>query len=160
MNIYLVRHGAAEDKKFSQKDYDRELTEDGRKKMAAAAKNWKNLIPEFGGLVSSPLIRAFQTAEIVKKAYGIKEGVIKDERLGPGSRTEDLVALINELGMDDVAVFGHEPDFSTHVSRLISNSGAMIDFKKGAIAKISFAGKARISAGTLEFLIPVKTFGS
>lgn len=160
MNLYLIRHGIAEDKKPGQRDYDRELTEEGRKKMAAASKAWKEIIPSFDTLISSPLIRALQTAEIVRKAYGIKEDVIQDNRLMPGSRTEDIIAILNEMQGENLAIFGHEPDFSMHVSRLISNSGAEIDFKKGAIAKITFPGRARLSAGTLEFLIPVKAFGA
>lgn len=160
MNLYLVRHGAAEDKKQGQRDFDRELTEEGKKKMSAAAKGWKNIIPDFDTLVSSPLVRALETAEIVRKVYGLKDEIIKDDRLMPGSRTEDVISLINEMPGDDIAIFGHEPDFSTHVSRLISNSGAEIDFKKGAIAKIVFQGRARLSSGMLEFLIPVKTFGA
>lgn len=160
MNLYLVRHGAAEDKKPGGRDFDRELTEEGKKKMLTAAKGWKNIIPELDTLVSSPLVRALQTAEIVRKSYGLKDEVIQDNRLSPGSRTEDIISLINEMPGDDVAIFGHEPDFSTHVSRLISNSGAEVDFKKGAVAKIVFHGRARLSAGTLEFLIPVKAFGA
>ncbi|MCU7494529.1 MAG: hypothetical protein HF314_01285 [Ignavibacteria bacterium] len=160
MNVYLVRHGAAEDKKPGESDFDRELTEEGKKKMTLAVKGWKNLIPRLDTLVSSPLIRAVQTAEVARKAYGIKEEVIKDNRLMPGSRTEEVVALINEMPGEEIVLFGHEPDFSTHLSRLISNSGAGIDFKKGAIAKIYFQGRARLSSGSLEFLIPVKAFGA
>lgn len=78
----------------------------------------------------------------------------------PGSRTEDIISLVNEMPGDDIVLFGHEPDFSTHLSRLVSNSGAEFDFKKGAIAKIVFQGRARLSAGTLEFLVPVKAFGA
>ncbi len=55
-------------------------------------------------------------------------------------------------------LLGHEPDFSEHVSQLISNSGAKIDFKKGMIAKISFNGKAKLTRGVLEFLIPAKAY--
>lgn len=160
MNLYLVRHGAAEDKKPGKSDFDRELTEEGKKKMSTAAKGWKDIIPEFSMFISSPLIRALETAEIVRKAYGLKDEVIQDNRLMPGSKTEEVIALINEMAGEDVVLFGHEPDFSTHVSRLISNSGAEIDFKKGAIAKIVFPGRARLSAGRLEFLIPVKAFGA
>lgn len=160
MNLYLVRHGAAEDKSPGGRDFDRELTEEGKKKMSAAVKGWENIIPNFDTLVSSPLIRALETAEIVRKAYGLKEDVIQDNRLMPGSKTEEVISLVNEMPGDNIVIFGHEPDFSTHVSRLISNSGAEIDFKKGAVAKIVFQGRARLSAGTLEFLIPVKAFGA
>lgn len=76
MNLYLVRHGAAEDKKPGGRDFDRGLTEEGKKKMSAAVKGWKALIPGFDTLVSSPLIRAVQTAEIVKKGYGLKDDII------------------------------------------------------------------------------------
>jgi phosphohistidine phosphatase SixA len=58
----------------------------------------------------------------------------------------------------DMAFVGHEPDFSEHVSNLVSSSGVRIDFKKGMIAKIGFDGKVRIGRGVLEFLIPTKAY--
>lgn len=158
MNLYLIRHGAAEDKKPGGRDFDRMLTDEGIQKMKTAANGWKNLITHFDYLVSSPYPRAVQTAEIVKDVYSHKDKILFDKRFGPGCPSELLTDIANELNAENIAFFGHEPDFSGYVSDLISNSGARIDFKKGAIAKISFFNKAKLGVGTLEFLIPARTF--
>lgn len=158
MNIYLVRHGIAEDRASNQSDAERALTHEGRIKMSLAAKGWKQMIDGFDCLVSSPLKRALQTAQIVQEVFNINEDIIVNKKLSPGSRTEDLIDIALEQDGMDIVFFGHEPDFSEHVSKLISNSGAGIEFKKGAIAKIAFYGKPRLGGGTLEFLIPAKAF--
>lgn len=159
MNLYLIRHATAEDYSISKSDFDRELTHEGRKKMEAAAKGWLSFIDEPDAFVSSPLVRAVQTAEIVKKVYGSEKEIFLDKRLAAGrSRTDRIIEIAEEYQVENIAMFGHEPDFSEHVSNLISSSGAMVNFRKGAIAKISFRGKARISGGVLEFFIPVKVF--
>ncbi|MGE5683407.1 MAG: phosphohistidine phosphatase SixA [Bacillota bacterium] len=158
MNLYLIRHADSEEKKPGQSDAERVLSNKGIRDLNAAAAAWKSFIPEFNYLVSSQLVRAVQTAEIVRKIFGIQQEIIKDKRLNPGSDTKDLIDLLNELKADNIAVFGHEPDFSQHVSALISGSGASINFKKGAIAKVSFPARVRLSHGILDYLIPPKTF--
>lgn len=158
MNLFLIRHGEAADKKAGQSDSERSLTEEGSKVLNSAAKNWKEFIPHFDYLVSSELKRAIQTAEIIRNVYNIKEKVHVDKRLNPGSNTEDIIDIANELSGENIALFGHEPDFSEHTSLFISSAGANVEFKKGAIAKITFHSKARIGAGVLQFLIPPKVF--
>ena len=158
MNIYLIRHGDAEKASALKKDFDRTLTPEGEKKIKIAAEGWKLLIPQFSHIISSPLVRALQTAEIVAQVYKFTGKIITDKRLIFGNRTEELIDLANEVMGHDMAFIGHEPDFSEHVSNLISNSSAKIDFKKGMIAKISFSAKAKMSRGVLEFLIPPKVY--
>lgn len=157
MTIYLIRHGEAEEHKIGRADSERKLTEEGKRKMHRAAEGWKNLINGFDHLVSSPLIRAKETAEIVKEVFEIGDEILIDSRLIFGNKTDSVVDLANELN-GSIAMFGHEPDFSSHVSNLTSNGSNSVDFKKGMIAKISFHGKARLGAGVLEFLIPTKAF--
>lgn len=158
MNIYFIRHGEAEDSSFTKLDFDRELTNEGRIKLERAAQNWKNLVPHFDQIISSPLTRALQTAEIIVQVYNYSKKLIVDKKLGLGSDTLDIIEIANSLKAMNIAFVGHEPDFSRHVSSLISNSGANINYKKGMIAKISFHGKVRIGSGQLEFLIPTKAY--
>ena len=158
MNIYLIRHGDAERASTYTKDFERNLTSEGEQKIKKAAEGWKVLIPQFSHIISSPLVRALQTAEIVAQVYKFKEKIIVDKRLMFGNRSEELIDLANEIMGTDMAFVGHEPDFSEHVSNLISISGASIDFKKGMIAKISFDRRAKLCKGVLEFLIPIKVF--
>ena len=69
MNIYLIRHGDAEKASTLKKDFDRTLTPEGEKKIKIAAEGWKFLTPQFSHIISSPLVRALQTAQIVAQVY-------------------------------------------------------------------------------------------
>lgn len=158
MNIYLIRHGDAEKSYTAKNDFERKLTPQGIEQIKSASKGWKSFISSFDYIISSPLLRAKETAEIVAEIFNNKNDIIIDERIAAGGSTEDLIDAANELNVKDIAFVGHEPDFSNHISNLTSNSGAFVDFKKGAIAKISFNGKARLSKGMLEYLIPPKVF--
>jgi phosphohistidine phosphatase len=160
MNIYLIRHGDAEKVSTGKKDFDRELTLPGRIKLKSAVLNWKNLIKEFNFIVTSPLTRAVQTANIIAELYGAGYNILIDKKLSPGSRTENLIEIANSLESEEIAFVGHQPDLSEQLSDLTSPKGAYIDFKKGAIAKVSFGNKVSIAKGTLEFLIPVSVFNS
>jgi len=158
MNIYLIRHGDAENISKGIKDYERKLTHEGELRMKKAAAFWKNIVPEFDLIISSPYIRALQTAKIIASVYSIKKEVITDKRLGCGSGTEDLIELANVFAAADIAIVGHQPDLSNHTSILISGNGAYVDYKKGTIAKISFHNKVKEGKGVLEFLIPPNIF--
>ncbi len=158
MNIYLIRHGDAERAGAGKKDYDRELTQSGRLKLKNAVSGWSSLAGNFDYIITSPLTRAVQTAEIIAEVLKPKNEIIIDKKIAPGSRTESIVEIANYLGGNDIAFVGHQPDFSEHVSALISSSGAYVEFKKGSIAKIAFHNKAHLSKGVLEFLIPAGTF--
>ncbi len=158
MNIYLVRHGDAEKISLNKKDSERELTAAGKTKLKNAAAAWKQYVPPFDYLVSSPLARALQTAKVIEEFFEVKNEMIVDRKLSPGSSTNDIIEIANSLNADNIAFVGHQPDFSEHVSNLISSGGANVDFKKAALAKISFHGKVHLSRGVLEFLIPAGIF--
>jgi phosphohistidine phosphatase len=156
MELYFIRHSDAENG-TGKPDNDRELTESGKLKIKRAAEAWKTFNPLPDYIISSPLIRAVQTAEIVKKEFNFNEDIIKEHSLISGSRLEDLIAFVNNLE-GKIFLIGHQPDFSNAVSSLISTAGAAVEFKKTSIAKISFSAKAKLGRGTLEFLIPAKAF--
>lgn len=158
MNIYLIRHGDAEKVAIGKKDYDRELTPSGKLKLKSAAKSWKNIIDNFDCIYSSPLTRAYQTAQIIAEVFELKNKIIVDNKISPGCKSDSILELANAAGKEDIAFVGHQPDFSEILSELISNKDAYIEFKKGAIAKIVFGSKARLSRGILEFLIPASVF--
>jgi phosphohistidine phosphatase len=158
MNIYLIRHGKAEPGGISKKDFDRNLTADGIEILKTACAEWKRFIDGFDYIVSSPLNRAKQTAEIIEREFKPKNKLLLDKTLSPGSCAEDIIEIANSLKAEDIAFVGHQPDFSEIVSEFISYSGALVDFKKGMIAKVIFHGKAARTKGMLEFLIPTAAF--
>jgi phosphohistidine phosphatase len=132
VKLYVMRHGPAEDSSPTGRDGDRALTPDGRERTRAVA---RTLLAEGEvplTIVSSPLVRALQTAEIVAAVTDLEKRVrdSKDGGGAPGAveiRREmapggDALALVLELartGRKRVMVVGHEPDLSMLVSRLV-----------------------------------------
>ena len=154
MNLYLVRHADAEKTQPGKRDEERKLLKEGRERIKSAAKGWMYIINKLDRICTSPYARALETAEIIAEVFEYEKEIIKDKSLGAGCFTKDLITLVNSLDAENIMVVGHQPDLSEHVSNLISSSGALVDFKKAAIAKISFNGKVNLSKGYLEYLIP------
>jgi len=154
MNFYLIRHGKAEPASPLKKDIDRELTSEGAKILKASVESWKNVIKGFDFILTSPLLRAVQTTEIISKVTGFNKDIIKENLLLPGSNTNSLIELANSLEGENIAFIGHQPDLSFHTSRLISSKEVNLKFSPGAIAKISFEGKPKLGKGELVFLLP------
>jgi phosphohistidine phosphatase len=158
MNLYLIRHGDAEKISRDVQDFNRKLTPEGESILKDAVKNWKTLIPSLDYIISSPYIRAIKTAKIIASEYGILDKFVANDKLSCGSKTDDILEIVNSLDGKNIALVGHEPDFSNHLSKFISSTVAFASFKKGAIAKIIFNNKAALSRGVLEFLIPAEIF--
>ncbi|SRR5690606_8020245 len=156
MNIYLIRHSKAEKASAVSGDFERKLTEEGKHLIKAAAEKWKHLVDSFDYIVSSPLVRAHQTAKIIADVFDHKDEIILDKNLGSGGSVEDIINTANSLDGEDIAFIGHQPDLSNYLSAFISSSGAHAEFKPAAIAKISFHNRAQVSKGYLEFLIPAE----
>lgn len=132
VKLYVMRHGPAEDTSPTGRDGDRALTADGRERTRAVARALASQGEVPLTIVSSPLVRALQTAEIVAATTDLEKNVrdAKDAGGAPGAvevRREmspggDPITLINELaksGRKRVMVVGHEPDLSMLVSSLV-----------------------------------------
>lgn len=156
MKLYLVRHGEAENINPGKPDSERKLTNEGKENLYTGCKKWVPLIKHLDYIVSSPKVRAYETAMIAKEVLNYEKDIITDKRLSGIGRPEDIVELVNSLKAENVMIVGHEPDFSEYVSALVSGTGMVINFKKGMIVRISFSGKARLGTGALDFAIPLK----
>ncbi len=152
MLIALLRHGPAEDAgpRTSWEDAPRELTDDGRARMVAAATGIARLGLDIDRILTSPLIRCVQTAEIVGTAVGITPRV--DEWLRPGLTADRLInVLFNHPDASTMLVCGHQPDLSYVTSELVG--GGDVEFKKGALAVIDLT-ELRSNGGFLRALYP------
>lgn len=154
MNLYLIRHAIAEEESPSGEDSQRELTDKGAKKMRIIAKGLRTLGVEFDLILSSPYIRAVQTAEILSEVFKKKKFVLSDH-LMPAGDMDLLIAEINEkYTVDSLAVVGHEPYLSTLVS-LLTAGGAPVEmtFKKGGVCYLSTDDLHHTHKATLEWLL-------
>lgn len=154
MNLYLIRHSIAENISIDKKDFDREITTEGKDVINKAAKAWKNYIPNLDIVLSSPLKRAVQTAEIISLQLQHNPNLQKDNNLGTGSRTSDLIELLNSLDHNDVAVVGHQPDLSYHINNFCGTGSFNLVFPPASLAKIEFENSIKYGRGKLIYFIP------
>jgi phosphohistidine phosphatase len=122
--IWFLRHGEAED---TTPDFDRKLTDKGRRQSVDAGATLDALGVEFDLCLSSPRVRARETAEHACEYLDVEIAV--EERL-QGGRFD---ALELAAGLDNVLLVGHEPDFSDAIAEL---TGARVDMKKGGLAAV------------------------
>jgi len=153
MNLYILRHAIALPRGTPGiKDEDRPLTKDGKRKMKAAAGGMRGLELDFGRILSSPYLRARETAEIVGKVFGLEVGIWK--ALIPTASPRQLIANLVKVHEDNVLLVGHEPHLSEFVSVLICGSPeAQIDLKKSALCKLSSDHLLYGRCATLEWLL-------
>jgi phosphohistidine phosphatase len=136
MEIYLIRHGIAEDREnWTEPDDLRPLTKEGEKKMRRIARGLRDLGVEITHLYSSGLTRAMQTAEFVRQALKL-EDIRETEALTPDAAPQDILPVLNELPAGAVVgLVGHEPHMSTLLAFLLAGQrGSFAIFKKGGIA--------------------------
>ncbi len=118
MRLYVMRHGPAEDHAASGRDFDRALTASGRDRVRDVAKALSADDEQPHAVVSSPLVRALQTAEIVANVAKV-EGAIETRReLAPGGDAMALVRQLVSAGTKRVMLVGHEPDLGELAGRL------------------------------------------
>jgi len=158
--VYLVRHAIAEEVAKSGRDDDRELTPDGRKKMARAAKGLVALGVEVDLLVSSPLVRAVQTAdEIAEKLPKVRRDVWPE--LANGGDERALAARVEETSGANVMLVGHEPDLGRTLSYWLT--GRPDDFatyvRKGSVACLLAGGLPPHGRATLEWFSTARQLG-
>lgn len=148
MEIYFLRHGVAEDMAPGGSDAARRLTDKGIAKLEAAREGLRRLKVAPDLLLTSPLVRARQTAEVVGRHLGLEPQVA--DVLAPGCDAARLRSLLAEHpGVGRVMVVGHEPDFSRMIAEL---TGGRVEMKKGGLARVDLEPGER--RGTLVWLAP------
>lgn len=155
MIIYFLRHADAED--FSGNDFERKLTIKGLDQASRVGNfcdNY-NITPEV--FLTSPLVRARQTAEIVGKKTGVTP-VIADW-LACGMTPATLIEKLQPLSTkSSVLLVGHEPDLSTAVSYLLGLTEPInFPIRKASLTAID-APWLDQGSGMLEFTLPPKFF--
>ena len=123
--IYLLRHGDAEHE--TSPDHERRLTPKGVRQSEAAGRALAALGAKPGACLSSPKLRAAETAKIACAQLGAEIEIAEELRGG------DFDPLALAAGRGDILLVGHEPDFSNAVAAM---TGARVKLKKGGLAAI------------------------
>jgi phosphohistidine phosphatase len=148
MNLYIMRHGIAVDRdpvSFPD-DSRRPLTLKGEDRVRLIADAMRSLELSFDHILSSPHLRASQTAEIVVSALGAKDQLDFTDTLAPEGDPKALIRAVNQLkpAPENVLLVGHEPFLSQFIALLISGQpDAAIDLKKGGLARLELEGSLR-----------------
>lgn len=155
MNCYFLRHGiAVEPDEWTGPDFDRPLTQEGIERMKCEARAIADLSLRLDVIVTSPLLRARQTAEIVADRLKLRDEIVEDERLADGFDARRLSEILGEHDKAEaIMLVGHEPTMSATIGRLIGD--AKIELKKAALAGVALSG-ASAARGKLICLIPPK----
>jgi phosphohistidine phosphatase len=149
MDLLVIRHGQAEPRGEGIGDASRRLTDDGRKKLRRGARGLRKLVPDVELLVTSPLVRAVETAEIVSEAYG-ELAIEQTPLLEPEREPKELADWLAQRREATLAIVGHEPLLSHAASFLLSGlRTSFLELKTGGACLLSFpdeigAGRARL----------------
>ena len=159
MELYFLRHGKAVElhDPGAPDDFHRALTQKGVEETEAEAEAFHLLGIRPDIILTSPLVRAQQTAALVARRLAPKNGLIESEMLAPDCDLGQLRKLLEQhADCDSIMLVGHEPDFSSMVGELIGAQGARVELKKGGLAVVQLRGAVRAGAGVLQWLAPPK----
>ncbi len=153
MTVFFLRHGIAEEaERWAGDDFDRPLTDRGRELLLDEARGIEALELDIDAIVSSPLTRAYRTAEIVARELGLIDLLEKDDLLRPGFDAGKLAQLLSHRPREGtVLLVGHEPDFSRTIGAVIG--GGRVRCKKGGLVCLDLES-ASPPKGELHWALP------
>ena len=152
--IYLIRHAVAEER--SEKwpdDTKRPLTDDGMSRMRKSIRGLSRLGVSFDIVLTSPLVRTKQTAEIAAAGVSPRASIVAVDSLAPDGTSAAVIAdLEKHAKKTRIALVGHEPNIGELAARLIGWRHA-IEFKKGAVCRVDLATLPPSGPGDLRWLL-------
>ena len=149
--LYLLRHAhAGNAAHWTGDDAERPLSDRGKDQARRLGKLLaeRGVVPDT--IVSSPKVRARQTANLVADALGV--GVANDERLAEMFDLDALAGIMAGVGGTSLMVVGHDPDFSDMLATLVG--AAELPMRKGALARVDVQMPLGPGCGVLRWLIP------
>jgi phosphohistidine phosphatase len=155
MELLIIRHAIAfeRDRHRWRDDAARPLSPAGMRRARKAAAGLKEFSKAPDLLLTSPLVRARQTAEILTKVAGWP-GPTEAPELSPGEEAAGVLALLGKLHGKRVAIVGHQPELGILLTACLTGDGEVlpIEMKKNAVACVSFDGTARAGRAALKWL--------
>jgi phosphohistidine phosphatase len=151
IELHLLRHADAGDPAaWEGPDETRPLSEKGRRQAERLARHLGAIGYGLDVVLSSPKVRAMETAEPVAQTLGLE--VLPEPRLAASLSLAELSAILADAGNPGRPVLvGHDPDFSALVSEL---TGVRAEMRKGALARIDVDGPIEAGSAALAFLLP------
>ena len=154
MQIYLLRHGIAEDAKPGRPDSERPLTSEGRDKLRRVLKRARTADLDPSLILSSPYRRALETAAVAAEVLGYKGEIVRTGALVPESSPEDSWEEIRSR-KDERAILlaSHEPLMSSLAAFLLDSPALQVDMKKAALVRIDCDRFGPKPSGVLKWML-------
>jgi phosphohistidine phosphatase len=156
MELYILRHAIAADRGTGEyrDDAERPLTTKGKRELRQIVKVMRTMDLSFDLILSSPFLRARETAEITSKGLGSKKKLQLTETLEPGGSFKELIKSLKESKREKVLLVGHEPFLSEFISLLISGDRrSLLTLKKAGLCKLTTESLAHGRCAILEWLL-------
>ena len=154
--LYLVRHAiAAERGPNYPDDRERPLTSEGIARFKQAVDGLKDFEVNLDLVLTSPLVRAMHTAELLVAGMPGKPRLETLDALAPGGRLPQVLEALGRFGKryHHIALVGHEPNLGELAARLLRARGS-VEFKKGAVCCIELDGAMLTGPGILRWFLP------
>lgn len=163
MEIYIMRHGDAVDRMdpAMKTDEMRPLTDAGKDEVTVIARALERLGVKPDAILTSPLVRARETAEIVAAELGAAKPAISDELAPDGSLAGVLNNILNAGPAKQTLLSGHMPGVGRMVGYLVwGNSELVVPFRTAAVARVDLPDSAPFpGSGDLRWLLPPRVAG-
>jgi phosphohistidine phosphatase len=157
LELYLIRHGiAAERGEDWPDDSKRPLTPAGIARLRKAARGLNKIGVSFDQIVTSPLVRTRQTAEVFAEELKAKPPIVTSDALAPaGTPAAVIQEIAKHVRKPRVALVGHEPNLGELAAQLIG-ARTPLEFKKGGICRIDFDVLPPKGGGALRWFLTPK----
>jgi phosphohistidine phosphatase len=155
MEIYVLRHGEAEERETGRADRDRKLTARGKRDLKALLKVARKAEVAPDVILTSPLRRAQETAAIAAEVLGCKR-IVETRNLLPGASPELVWKEIgNGHKVEKVLLAGHQPHLGSLIGLLLE-APVMVDLKKGSMVRIATQARLGPPRGVLKWMLTTR----
>jgi|SRR5579864_1375003 phosphohistidine phosphatase len=160
MQVHILRHGSAETPRPGAQDADRRLTQAGREQLRRVLERARvvQITPTL--ILSSPYIRAVETAEMAGKVFGYRGDIVRTEALVPsGSPAEVWAEIQGRRNEAQILMAGHEPLLSRVAAYLLNTPTLRLEMRKAMLVRIDvdhFVGQPQ---GVLQWILPPEALG-
>jgi phosphohistidine phosphatase len=161
VQIYLLRHGIAEDPRTGLRDADRALTPEGGEKLLRVLRRARAAGVEPTVILSSPYRRALQTAQVAAEALHYAGAIVQTRALTPdASPAEAWEEIRNRHGEPAVLLASHEPLMSALAAFLLDSPTLVVDMKKAALVRIDCERTGASPSGVLKWMLTPAVAGA
>jgi len=156
LRVYVLRHGIAEDAPPGGSDADRALTARGKQKLRDVLKRARAAGVRPSVILTSPLRRAVETAEIAAAVLAVKREPVRTKALAPSESPPRVWAEIRAQRSVELLITGHEPLLSRTLAFLLRSPALRLNLKKGALASLDIEGGELEPHGVLNWILTPK----